>query len=797
MKQTTGRIICLWFAFIFLAYPVRSQVCSDTIRTLKYTSPSFQNSQYQSFPLSVSVSGSGHISFINKRTQPSPAIIEDSLLIYQTTLSGNVVWSRIFRQTTPSYSCDFNGIIVLSNGNILLSGNVGYTDNQVHAAAACLLLLDATGNLLWEKKYDNLMISACSEGQNGEILLAGAAFNGAQSHYTRLDGNGNLIDSYNYSSVGKLIQSTPGGIILFNNRVYIGGVFNDYSILSGYTASMLLMELDYSTGQVVRTSAYHLHNAAAACDSLSFAVGNTFTIRPGNQFMLTGGLYGNICPYDGNVTVRLDTNFNITSGIYNFVPAFISNGQLQNEYRAVNKGDGSYIYGINTSLNGGDSYYALIDSNNNFVSQRKIAGNDPLALPVLSFPGFDIQSGSSGLLQNGGYFQLINGAGDFISGSGCLGEDMPFLNRNLLSATPVTTNWTAASNNGVVISAFTPASMNFRIDTMQTCLQISVCDSLRIHGQTGHCAGDPDATFTLFKNTGCYKMNQWEIDTSAIAISGQPDDTTIRLHFSKPWKGYLYADIAGCGLKDSLLIEVQSPGQALSIGPDTTICPGGSLTLRASDLYASYRWQDGSTDSIYIARDTGLYYLLATDFCGIAQSDSVTLRRARLVLPVGNQKEICNKDSLIVALPSQLAHYTWAPEENAKEDNGSLVFFPDRTTTFTINAEKAPGCVVTDTLRIIVDDCRNLLYFPNAFTPNGDGRNEIFKPHADGDLIQYELSVYNRWGDLIFSSQDISRGWDGLFNGHLQPPGTFVWTCRYRFRGDRVRTEKGVLLLLR
>jgi len=797
MKQPTGKVICLWVAFVFLAYSVRSQVCSDTIRTLRYTSSSFQNSLYQSFPLSVSLSGSGHLYFMNKRTSSSPGIAADSLLVYQTDHSGAILWSRIFDQMAPSYYCEYNSIIVLSNGNILLAGNVVYTDNQFHTAAAGLLLLDATGNMVWKKKYDNLMISVCGEGQNGEILLAGVAFNGAQIHYTRLDGNGNLINSYAYTSVGRLIQTVPGGIILINNRVYIAGVFNDYAILSGYTASISLLALDYSSGQVVGTGGYHLHNVVPVCDSLSFAIGNAFTKRPGNQFTLTGSLFGSVCPYDGNVVIQLDTNFRITADICNFVPSFISNGQLQNEYRAVNKVDGSYMYGINTSLNAGDSYYALIDSNNNFVSQRKIAGNDPLALPILSFPGFGIQNGSSGLLQTGGYFQLINGGGDFVGATGCLGEDQSFLNRNLLSASAITTNWTTAANTGVFITPLAQPETGFRIDTLQTCLQVSVCDSLRIHGQKGYCAGDPDATFTLFKNTGCYKMSQWQFDTSAITISSQPDDTTIRLHFKKPWKGYLYADIAGCGLKDSLLIDVQSPGQAVFLNRDTAICPGSSLTLRASGLYASYLWQDGSTDSIYVAHDTGLYYLTATDFCGVTRSDSVKLAPVRLALSVGNQSEICNRDSLAIMLPPQFSHYSWTPEEDARENNGSLHFFPNRTTTFMINAEKAPGCVVTDTLRIVVDDCRNQLYFPNAFTPNGDGRNEIFKPHADGDLIQYELSVYDRWGALIFDSQDVSRGWDGLFHGHVQPSGTFVWTCRYRFKGDRVRTEKGVILLLR
>lgn len=781
------------FAFLFLSISVRGQVCSDTVRSLSYTSSSFQNSLYQSFPQSVSLPGGGHISLVNKLTG-TPGSPIDSLLVFQTELSGAVTWSRIFNQTMPSYNCSFDHLVVLRNGNILLSGNVSYTDNQFHTPSACLLLLDAQGNLLWEKKLDDLYISACNEGNNGDILLAGSGVNGAQLQYSRLDANGNLLNSYNYISVGSLIQTIPAGIYLLNGRVYLAGVFMDYSILTGYTASFLMARLDYNTGQLLQTAAYHLHHEAPVCDSIRLSV-DRFSMGPRGRFTLNCGIYNTVCPIDSWFFAQLDSNLRVIGSIDEFTPS-TKNGYAINDYVANAPGNGQSIYCTTSTDGGGTSYYALIDSNNAILFQRKLPANDALALPVLNFPGFDMQTAATGLQKNGAYFQLINGSADFSSGITCLGEDTPYLSRRQLLATPMSTKWTLAVNTSSITSV-TPVQKDFSIDTLTICRHVSVCDSIRIHGKQWHCVSEPDAGFTVFRNAACSKMIRWDIDASAGAVSARPNDTTISLHFSRAWKGYLYAKIEGCGLKDSLQLDIQTIGQSLSLGPDTVVCSGASVTLRPSGVYASYQWQDGSTDSLYLAKDTGTYYLTATDFCDVAHSDTVQIIPAQLKLAMGPQTEICNKDSLIVVLPASFSHFTWAPEANGYESDSTLILFPGNTATYYISAEKYPGCMLTDTLHVIVDDCRNILYFPNAFTPNGDGSNEIFKPHADGVLEQYELSVYNRWGQLIFTSREATSGWNGCFHGQMQPTGAFIWVCRYQFKGDRPRMKKGDILLIR
>ncbi len=89
------------------------------------------------------------------------------------------------------------------------------------------------------------------------------------------------------------------------------------------------------------------------------------------------------------------------------------------------------------------------------------------------------------------------------------------------------------------------------------------------------------------------------------------------------------------------------------------------------------------------------------------------------------------------------------------------------------------------------------LYTPNAFTPNNDGHNDLFKPIIYGILKQFEFSILNRYGETVFYTKDISRGWDGKFKGVIQNTGTFVWICTYQLDNQMLNVEKGSVLLLR
>ena len=76
------------------------------------------------------------------------------------------------------------------------------------------------------------------------------------------------------------------------------------------------------------------------------------------------------------------------------------------------------------------------------------------------------------------------------------------------------------------------------------------------------------------------------------------------------------------------------------------------------------------------------------------------------------------------------------------------------------------------------------LWIPNAFSPDYDGINDIFKPKANTELLNYNLQIYTRWGALIFESNDINKGWNGIYKGKDCPVGVYVYRICYKGYGS-------------
>jgi gliding motility-associated-like protein len=116
-----------------------------------------------------------------------------------------------------------------------------------------------------------------------------------------------------------------------------------------------------------------------------------------------------------------------------------------------------------------------------------------------------------------------------------------------------------------------------------------------------------------------------------------------------------------------------------------------------------------------------------------------------------------------------------------------------------IRIKNQNGCY-KDTLVLIpyvAEQCIDSVYIPNAFTPNGDGRNDIFKATSFLGVTDFRLNIYNRYGLLVFSSTSIQQGWTGLYQGTAQPTSTYVWWASYTNRSGKAIFRKGSLVLVR
>jgi gliding motility-associated-like protein len=95
------------------------------------------------------------------------------------------------------------------------------------------------------------------------------------------------------------------------------------------------------------------------------------------------------------------------------------------------------------------------------------------------------------------------------------------------------------------------------------------------------------------------------------------------------------------------------------------------------------------------------------------------------------------------------------------------------------------------------------VYAPTAFSPNGDGKNDVFYVYGPVDeIVQFQLNIYDRWGTLVFKTNDLQEGWDGTFDGNLAPTGAYVWVADFTTRPSAVvvegetKQEKGNFILL-
>jgi gliding motility-associated-like protein len=120
---------------------------------------------------------------------------------------------------------------------------------------------------------------------------------------------------------------------------------------------------------------------------------------------------------------------------------------------------------------------------------------------------------------------------------------------------------------------------------------------------------------------------------------------------------------------------------------------------------------------------------------------------------------------------------------------------PRDSTTFTVVYTDQAGCEATDFINIAVLNDQSL-YIPNAFSPNGDGKNDELKIYARF-VKEFNWSVFNRWGEKVFETNDINFGWDGRYKGVLQPPSVYVYYLTVTYLNNKTVHNQGSVTLIR
>jgi gliding motility-associated-like protein len=243
-------------------------------------------------------------------------------------------------------------------------------------------------------------------------------------------------------------------------------------------------------------------------------------------------------------------------------------------------------------------------------------------------------------------------------------------------------------------------------------------------------------------------------------------------------------------------IEVTfSPRPVIALGSDTALCVGDTTVLNAFNTGATYAWNDGSTLPVKTVFSTGDYIVSVNlDRCVVADSVILTFNNPPPAIDFPPDSTICNGDLLLLNAGCNGCAYNW---QNGTHDS-----------TYTANSAGSYFVAVSNacgqsayhiTVNSVNCNCR--MFIPNVFTPNGDGKNDLFMPEYDCGLVYYYMKIFDRWGEKVFESFSPAAGWDGSFKNKHCPEGVYVYSLEY-IANDGVHTtnavhKKGSVTLLR
>lgn len=224
-----------------------------------------------------------------------------------------------------------------------------------------------------------------------------------------------------------------------------------------------------------------------------------------------------------------------------------------------------------------------------------------------------------------------------------------------------------------------------------------------------------------------------------------------------------------CNQQDQLAINITVDGGLVITVPDGEICPDQPAILDAGPIGDTYLWSTGDTTQTITVTQPGTYTIQVT-LGNCTDIETVVLSELTFN-PAPDTPLVCPGKTVLHAGVG--SNYLWSTGATTES-----IFVSEETTVW---YQKLVGyCLVTDTIVIRYRYKSPDVFIPNSFTPNEDGLNEIFYV-VGADKEDYEFMIFDRWGELIFYSNDPAKGWDGKYkNGKLVQLGTYAWKLFYK-----------------
>jgi len=937
--------------------------------------------------------------------------------LMKTDYRGNVFWMKTYDslQHSKYFFINFYRSLELQDGSIFLVGatnNLNTNNNDI-----ILARVDATGNLMWSKvfkcKYwtNGSGSSDYYVGQDvkqdpstGDVFICGHLWSKGRTIMKVDISNGNIIWSTAYNQGQSGTDRAFGMHIKQNEIVYFG------KLSTSFKNYVNIYRINKSTGQVIQTKTLETNDPLGS--AVEFLGTQVVEVTGNGHYFLTGSTYGFTQQHHGAV-LELDSNLN-------FVSAYTFKGNYNSSlsYAKVRVfPDGTGFASFMKFISAFTSDMVFVQFANEQILNRRVRHYTNEGIP---YEPLAVKTNTGGDL-------TVRLLGDSVAGmnrteflelyptdsaSQCFGMKDTLTSIYPIVYSPINFMYFFQTDNNVFTETYprTITAVANNATRYGGCIQTSFCDSLSLHPSATTVCVNSFIDVKVRKNSECGSEAIFNWPSSAPINAVHLNDSTTRLTFTAPWTGTISASLQSCQtVADSFVASALAVAAPLQLGTDTVICPANTLLLNAHSGYASYLWQNGSTDSILTVVQPGSYWVQVTDACGGSYSDTVHVTaHPPIPFSLGPDRSKCNNDTLHLQAPPGFLNYNWKNNYNISSTAAqNVIVYPSVDTSYYVKAEKSPGCFAYDTIRITVNhspaiklgndtsfcsgefitadagsgfssyawntgqftqqitiasagsynvlgtatngcksrdtlvvskvwplplvqldpstelcagstrllhagnfnsylwndgstgqqlavsglgqyfvsvidangcrgadtvsitsinygpagflpadtslcefaslyinplnsfssyqwstgaatqgitvnrpglywlqatdnkgcigrdslnivakECMKGVYLPNAFSPDNNGRNDVFRALVFEHVSGFRLNVYNRWGALIYSSTDPAKGWDGTLQGKHLPSSVFTWTCSYVADGKNVM-QKGTVLLIR
>ncbi|XOV65941.1 MAG: gliding motility-associated C-terminal domain-containing protein [Fluviicola sp.] len=271
----------------------------------------------------------------------------------------------------------------------------------------------------------------------------------------------------------------------------------------------------------------------------------------------------------------------------------------------------------------------------------------------------------------------------------------------------------------------------------------------------------------------------YDVSEPGASYVWQDGSTNGSLTVSTSGTYWVESSIGNCSSSDTVNVVIAEQPN-IDLGADTTFCGSVQYVLDASCSNCTYEWQDGSTGPNLDVSSAGVYYV-SVDNSGCIDSDTIEIQQVLLPNVSLDNIELCESAQEFVTIDASGVTYQW---QDGSTGNTYIVSEPG---VYSVIVSNVCG---SDTVafQAVQVECFCDIYVPNSFSPDEDEFNPVFRAYTDCALQYFELEVYNRWGEVIFSSTDINYVWDGTYNRKPVQDGTYTWKMEYAF-ADNVPGE--------